>query len=327
MATRVNLVTGAAGFIGSHLVEALLARGERVRALVRYNSSGRAGWLDEIPIDTRGGLEIAAGDIRDAGFVRNAAEGCDRIFHLAALIGIPYSYAAPASYVETNVAGALNILEAARCQRPERVILTSTSEVYGSAQYTPIDEEHPLSAQSPYAATKIASDQLALSYHRSFGTPISIARPFNTYGPRQSARAIVPTIVTQALVGGPIKLGNLRPTRDLIYVADTVAGFLAIADELACVGEVVNLATGTAISIGDLAARIQSVAATQCSIVESAERVRPKGSEVEALLGAAVKAGRLTGWTPAVDLNHGLALTIDWIRERRDQFHTGVYSV
>src|SRR5437763_1313900 len=240
MAGDIVLVTGAGGFIGSHLVEAFLEQGQQVRAMVRYTSSGGTGFLDDIPPQHREGLEVFHGDIRDGRAVRQAAAGCRRIYHLAALIGIPYSYIAPDSYVAVNVQGTLHILEAARDTGVERVVVTSTSEVYGTAQYTPIDEQHPLNAQSPYAATKVGADQLALSYHRCYGLPVTIVRPFNTYGPRQSARAVIPTIITQALAADAIRLGSLDPVRDLVFVKDTAAGFIAVGDTAECVGKVTN---------------------------------------------------------------------------------------
>lgn len=327
MAAETVLVTGAGGFIGSHLVETLLERGQRVRALVRYTSNGTIGFLEQVPAPLRDRLEIFQGDIRDARAVRLAAQGCRRIYHLAALIGIPYSYVAPDSYVGVNIQGTLHVLEAARELGTERVVVTSTSEVYGTARYTPIDEEHPLQAQSPYAATKVGADQLALSYHRAYGLPIAIARPFNTYGPRQSARAVLPTIVTQALAADTIRLGSLDPVRDLVFVRDTAAGFIAIGDTPACVGEVTNLATGVAVTVGELVDRVLKIVGRQVPVVQTAERQRPEKSEVFRLLGSAERARTLTGWTAATTLDQGLQQTIDWLRANLSAYQIGEYKV
>jgi NAD dependent epimerase/dehydratase len=300
MSDGLVLVTGAAGFIGSHLVEELLHRGQRVRAFVRYTSGGRAGWLEDVPPDLRPGLEVFRGDIRDARAVRQAASGCTRIYHLAALIGIPYSYLAPDSYVEVNVQGTLNVLNAARDLGTERTVVTSTSEVYGTARYTPIDEEHPLQAQSPYAATKLGADHLAVSFHLAFGLPVTVVRPFNTYGPRQSARAVIPTIIGQALAGDAIRLGNLDPVRDLVYVADTVAGFLAVADSPACVGRVTNLATGAGVRVAELVERVLRLVGRRLPVIETEERKRPEASEVYRLIGSAQAAADLAGWAEPI---------------------------
>lgn len=321
------LVTGAGGFIGSHLVEGLLRRGDKVRAFVRYGSSGRAGWLEDVPEQQRGGLEVFFGDVRDARAVRQAAEGCRAIYHLAALIGIPYSYIAPDSYVEVNIQGTLNVLNAARDLRTEQVLVTSTSEVYGTARYTPIDEEHPLQGQSPYSATKIGADHLALSYHRSFGLPVKVVRPFNTYGPRQSARAVIPTIMSQALARDEIRLGNLSPVRDLVFVGDTVAGFLAVAEAPACIGQVVNLATGVGVTVGELVERIMKLVGRKLPVTESEERVRPEKSEVFKLLGAAAAAEKLAGWKARTPLDEGLAQTLEWIRRHPEHYRPGVYTI
>jgi NAD dependent epimerase/dehydratase len=321
------LVTGAGGFIGSHLVEELLHRGQRVRAFVRYTSAGRAGWLEGSPARQGGRLELFFGDIRDARAVRQAAEGCGRIYHLAALIGIPYSYLAPDSYVAVNVQGTLNVLNAARDLGTLRTVVTSTSEVYGTALYTPIDEDHPLQAQSPYSATKIGADTLAVSYHRAFGLPVTIVRPFNTYGPRQSTRAVIPTIITQALARDEIRLGSLTPVRDLVFVADTVAGFLAVADSPACIGQVTNLATGRGVTVGELAERILRLVGRNLPVVETEERVRPENSEVFKLIGSAVAASRLAGWEARTSLDEGLARTLDWVRRHLDLYPTEGYSV
>jgi dTDP-glucose 4,6-dehydratase len=321
------LVTGSAGFIGSHLVEELLRRGYRVRAFARYNSAGRAGWLEELSADLTANLEIFFGDIRDARAVHEAARGCSRIFHLAALIGIPYSYLAPDSYVEVNIQGTLNILNAARDLGTERTLVTSTSEVYGTALYTPIDEKHPLQAQSPYSATKIGADNLAISYHRAFSLPVTIVRPFNTYGPRQSTRAVIPTIMTQALYADEIRLGSLTPMRDLVYVGDTVAGFLALAEAGDCIGQVTNLATGVGVTVGELAERIVRLTGRRLAIKETQERKRPEESEVFKLVGSAALAEKLAGWKAVTSLNDGLAKTLDWIRHNSKHYKAGVYTV
>lgn len=327
MAREMVLVTGAGGFIGSHLVEGLLERGYRVRAMIRYKSNASPGFLSQVPDHLCDRLEIFDGDIRDVRAVRQAAAGCSRIYHLAALIGIPYSYVAPDSYVAVNMQGTLNVLEAARDPAVERVILTSTSEVYGTAQYTPIDERHPLNAQSPYAATKIGADQLALSYHRSFGMPVTIVRPFNTFGPRQSARAVIPTIITQALGSDEIRLGSLDPMRDLVFVKDTVAGFIAIADSEACIGKVTNLATGQGVTIGSLVERIQRIVGRELPVIETAERKRPGASEVFKLLGSAKQAQELAGWQPRTSLDEGLRQTVEWTRANLHAFKVGEYCV
>ncbi|HVS38657.1 MAG TPA: SDR family NAD(P)-dependent oxidoreductase [Gemmataceae bacterium] len=323
------LVTGAGGFIGSSLVEALLRRGHPVRAFVRYNSGGRRGWLDDVEPDEPERLETFFGDVTDARAVQEAMAGCDRVFHLAALIGIPYSYVAPASYVAVNVTGTLNVLEAARAHRVERVIVTSTSEVYGTARYTPIDEEHPLQAQSPYAASKVGADHLALSYHRAFGLPVVVVRPFNTYGPRQSMRAVIPTIIVQALFADAVHIGSRDPVRDMVCVEDTAAGFVALADSPACVGQVANLATGAGVTVGELIERILGLVGRRLPVVESAERKRPETSEVYKLLGSADLARQRTGWEARTSLDDGLARTVAWFRERVDarQVRPGEYHV
>jgi len=316
LAGKRVLVTGADGFIGSHLVEALVAHGAEVRAFVVYNSLGSWGWLDTLPEATKAALEVVAGDIRDPHVVSEAVRGVDAVLHLAALIAIPYSYVAPASYVETNVTGTLHVLTAARTHGTARVLVTSTSEVYGTARYVPIDERHPLSGQSPYAATKIGADRLAESFHKSFGVPVVIARPFNTYGPRQSARAVLPTIVTQLLSGADeIRLGNLAPTRDLNFVTDTCRGMIALAECDAAVGEEVQIATQTEVSVGDLATRLVALIRPEARIVTEAARLRPEASEVERLVGSNQKIRALTGWSPQVELDEGLARTLAWFRE------------
>jgi NAD dependent epimerase/dehydratase len=323
--SRSVLVTGAGGFIGSHLAEALVRAGARTRAMVHYNGAGRRGWLDGS--DLRDDMEIVAGDIREADSVRSALKGVEVVFHLAALIAIPYSYVSPSSYVSTNVGGTLNLLQEALQSGVERVVHTSTSEVYGSAQTIPISEEHPLQAQSPYSATKIGADKLAESFHRSFGLPISIVRPFNTYGPRQSARAIIPTIITQGLASEPIRIGNLTPTRDFNYVEDTVRGFLLNAASELAVGRVINLGTGMEISIRDLAMTICSLIGGDCQILQEEQRIRPAGSEVERLCADNRSAVDILGWRPQVSLREGLQRTLEWLRENSQRYRSGVYAI
>jgi NAD dependent epimerase/dehydratase len=309
------LVTGAGGFIGSHLVELLVKEGVHVRAYLHYNSRGGYQHLEEVGQDVLANVELVKGDIADPFSVGKAVAGCDAIFHLAALIGIPYSYVAPASYVSTNIIGTLNILEAARANDVSRVIHTSTSETYGSAQYVPMDEAHPLVGQSPYSASKIAADKLAESFWLSFGTPVTTVRPFNTYGPRQSARAIIPTIIGQALEYDEISLGNLEPIRDLTYVSDTAAGFLAAWRSEKAIGEVLNLGVGTGISIGDLVSEIARLINKDVSVQSVEERARPDASEVDRLISNNTKAHEITGWQPAITLAEGLQLSIDYIRK------------
>lgn len=321
------LVTGAGGFIGSHLTEELLLRGHRVRAFIRYTSSGTRGWLDDIPKEMQGRLEVVFGDIRDRRAVHEACMGCRHIYHLAALIGIPYSYIAPDSYVEVNVRGTTNILEAARELGVERTLITSTSEVYGTAVYTPIDEAHPLQAQSPYSATKIGADQVALSYWRSFGLPVVLVRPFNTYGPRQSTRAVLPTIITQALAGHVIRLGSLTTSRDLVFVGDTVAGFIALADSDDCIGRVTNLATGVAVTVGELVQRVERLLGRGLSVVASEERKRPENSEVFQLLGCAKAARERAGWAATTLLEEGLQQTVQWFHNHPDTWRSGAYGI
>lgn len=311
------LVTGADGFIGSHLTEALVRRGCDVRAFVYYNSFNSWGWLDRSPPEILEKLEIFAGDIRDPHGVKQAMKGCDVVLHLAALIAIPYSYHSPDTYVDTNVKGTLNIVQAARELGVKKVVHTSTSEVYGTAQFVPITEDHPLQGQSPYSASKIGADQIAMSFYRSFGTPVAIIRPFNTYGPRQSARAVIPTIITQLASGArTLKLGALHPTRDFNYVADTVAGFIAVAEADAAVGEVINIGSNYEISIGDTAKLIAELMGKDVEIVADEQRIRPEKSEVERLWAGTEKASRLLDFKPAyagIDgLRRGLRETIDW---------------
>ncbi len=320
------LVTGAGGFIGSHLTERLVQKGYDVRAFIRYNSQGRWGWLEESPYKDQ--IEVYMGDIRDLDSVRDAVKGVDIIFHLAALIGIPYSYKSPLAYIRTNIEGTYNVLEAALDEGCSRVVHTSTSEVYGTAQYVPIDEKHPLHAQSPYAATKIAADQLALSYYRSFDLPVVVARPFNTYGPRQSARAIIPTVITQVLKGlHEIKLGNLSPTRDFNYVQDTVSGFLAVAFTEHVEGEVINIGSGIEISIGNLVQLISKITGIEISIMQDEQRVRPRKSEVERLLCDNNKIKKLTDWKTEYSLETGLKETIDWIKNNLHKYKPETYNL
>jgi len=324
------LVTGADGFIGSHLVESLLEEGCNVRAFVYYNSFNSWGWLDTLPIEKKKLLDVFCGDIRDPNGVRKALEGIDVVFHLAALIAIPFSYHSPDSYVDTNIKGTLNVLQGARDLNTSRVLVTSTSEVYGTAKYVPIDENHPYQGQSPYSATKIGADRLAESFHRSFSLPVTIVRPFNTYGPRQSARAVIPTIITQLLCGADsIKLGSLHPTRDLVYVRDTVRGFIEIAKSDRTIGEEVNIATQREISIGDIANMLIGIIRPGAQIESDDARLRPVLSEVERLLGSNEKIQRLTGWRPKYELATGLAETIEWFRDKKNlsQYKSDIYNL
>lgn len=333
MTARI-LVTGADGFIGSHLVEALLEGGYDVRAFVLYNSFGSWGWLDNLDREIRDGLDVFAGDVRDPHGVRTAMQGCDLVFHLAALIAIPYSYHSPDTYVETNVKGTLNVVQAARELGVEKVVHTSTSEVYGTAQFVPITEEHPLQGQSPYSASKIGADQIAHSFYASFDTPVAIVRPFNTYGPRQSARAVIPTIITQIANGKRrIKLGALHPTRDFNYVADTVRGFIAAGESEASIGEVINVGSGFEISIGDLAHLIAETMGVEIEIETDDVRLRPEKSEVERLLASNEKAADLLGWKPEYGsrdgLKRGLRATADWFAEEANlrRYKAEVYNL
>jgi len=319
------LVTGAGGFIGSHLAERLATLGASTRVFLRYSSTGSRGWLESSPLVER--MECVLGDIRDADGVRQAMRGVDTVFHLAALIGIPYSYEAPSSYVATNVVGTLNVLQAARESGVRCVVHTSTSEVYGSALRTPIDEAHPLQGQSPYSATKIGADKLAESFHLSFGLPVVTVRPFNTFGPRQSARAIVPTIVSQCLGGERVRVGNLEPTRDLNFVTNTVEGFVAAASSLAAIGETVNLGSGREIRIGDLVTLIADLLGQRVTAEVDAQRIRPARSEVTRLLADNARARELLGWQPRVSLEDGLRQTIAWLKEHRALYRTEAYSV
>jgi NAD dependent epimerase/dehydratase len=326
MAKRV-LVTGAAGFIGSHLCELLVREGFEVRAFVHYNSHGRWPHFEQMSTGTRQHIEIVPGDVADAGSVSRAVAGCEWVFHLAALIGIPYSYLAPASYVQTNVVGTLNILDACRAHNVQRLLHTSTSETYGSAQYVPIDEKHPMVGQSPYSATKIGADKLAESYFLSFGTPVTIVRPFNTYGPRQSQRAIIPTIIAQALKGPALKLGNLDPVRDLTFVTDTAAGFLAAARSEKVKGETINLGVGYGASVRELVEKIGKLVGHKLEVQQESERMRRAGSEVERLISNNSKARSLMEWAPKVDLDAGLALTLEHIRKYPQDYQPRGYVV
>ncbi len=305
------LVTGADGFIGSHLTELLLAEGYQVRALSQYNSFNSNGWLEDVAQSPA--LEIVSGDVRDAAFCRRIVEGCDTVFHLAALIAIPYSYEAPGSYVDTNIGGTLNICQAARDCGVRRLIVTSTSEVYGTARYVPIDEKHPRQPQSPYSATKIGADAIAMSFYNAFSLPVVIARPFNTYGPRQSARAIIPTIITQIANGArEIKVGDLTPTRDFNFVTDTARGFLAIARAEGVEGQELNIATGTEISMADTLQTIARIMQSDVRYVTDPQRLRPANSEVFRLCGDSIRLRELTGWAPEFSLEEGLRKTIEW---------------
>jgi len=323
---RFALVTGADGFIGSHLVDLLLSRGIKVRALCQYNSFNSWGWLDNV---RHPGLEIVCGDVRDAAFCRHISRDVDTVFHLAALIAIPYSYVAPESYVDTNVTGTLNMCQAARDMGVERLIVTSTSEVYGTAQYVPIDEKHPRQPQSPYSATKIGADAIAKSFFNAFGLPVVIARPFNTYGPRQSARAIIPTIISQIAAGNSeIKVGDLTPTRDFNYVADTCRGFLALAEADGIEGEEINIATGTEISMADTLATIAEVMERKVEFVVDPARLRPSASEVFRLCGDNSKITALTAWRPEVSIREGISRTVKWFTDPANlaRYKTDIYN-
>lgn len=322
------LVTGADGFIGSHLVESLLEKGYEVKAFTMYNSFNTWGWLDALPKDKLDQIEMFSGDVRDPNGVREALKGMDGIFHLAALIAIPFSYHSPDSYVDTNIKGTLNVLQAARELGTERIMITSTSEVYGTAQYVPIDEKHPFQGQSPYSATKIGADRLAESFYRSFNLPVSIVRPFNTYGPRQSARAVIPTIITQLLSGKEeIKLGSLTPTRDFNYVKDTAAGFIAIAESDQTIGEEINIATQQEISIGELAGEIINQINPKARIICDEQRLRPEKSEVNRLLGSNEKIKRLTKWAPRYTFEQGIKETIEWIEKNIGSYKADLYNL
>lgn len=320
------LITGAGGFIGSHLTEGCVELGYNVKAFVRYNSRNSWGWLDRS--DHKDGFEVIAGDIRDYDSVYNAIAGCDAVFHLAALIGIPYSYVSPLAYVRTNVEGTYNVLQAAREIGTQQVLITSTSETYGTAQYVPIDEKHPMVGQSPYSATKIGADQLALSFHRSFDLPVKIIRPFNAYGPRQSSRAVIPTVIAQILAGAKkVNLGSLTPTRDLTFVEDTVNGFVEISKSGELFGEITNIGMNVEISIRDLIDLICSIMSVEIEVVSDERRIRPEGSEVERLLCNNEKIIRTTDWKPVYNLESGLQKTIDWLGSNMEFYKPDLYNV
>ena len=325
---NIVIVTGADGFICSHLTEELVKKGYKVKAFSFYNSFNTWGWLDTLPKDIMDHVEVFCGDIRDPNGIRTAMRGVDQVFHLAALIAIPFSYHSPDSYVDTNIKGTLNVLQAARELETQKILVTSTSEVYGTAQYVPIDEKHPYQGQSPYSATKIGADRLAESFYRSFALPVSIVRPFNTYGPRQSARAVIPTIISQLLAGKEeIKLGSLTPTRDFNYVKDTAAGFIAIAESDQTMGEEINIATQQEISIGELAREIIAQINPNAKIICDDQRIRPEKSEVNRLLGANAKIKKLTTWQQQYTFTQGIAETIAWIRENLDKYKTEIYNI
>lgn len=322
------LVTGADGFIGSHLVEELIKEGYDVRAFAFYNSFNTWGWLDTLPPEILEKIDVFTGDVRDPNAVRTAMKDMDAVLHLAALIAIPFSYYAPDAYVDTNIKGTLNVLQAARDLETQRVLVTSTSEVYGTAQYVPIDEKHPYQGQSPYSATKIGADRLVESFYRSFNLPVTIVRPFNTFGPRQSARAVIPTIITQLLAGKTeIKLGSLEPTRDFNYVKDTAHGFIEILKSNRTIGEEINIATQREISIGELAAELIRQINPDAKIICDNQRLRPKNSEVERLLGANKKIRELTNWTPRYTFEEGLAETIAWLKKNLEKYKIDIYNV
>lgn len=327
MAEKI-LVTGADGFIGSHLTEELVKQGFDVKAFSLYNSFNTWGWLDTLPQDIMENVEVFTGDVRDPNGVREAMKGTDAVFHLAALIAIPFSYHSPDAYVDTNIKGTLNVLQAAKQLDLDKVLITSTSEVYGTAQYVPIDESHPYQGQSPYSATKIGADRLAESFYRSFGLPAAIVRPFNTYGPRQSARAVIPTIITQLLAGKEeIRLGSLTPTRDFNFVKDTAQGFIEIYRSDKTVGEEINIATQNEISIGELAEELIKQINPQAKIVCDEERLRPEKSEVNRLLGSNEKIKMLTDWEPRFTFEEGLAQTIDFFRDNLEKYKVDIYNI
>lgn len=327
IAGRPVLVTGAGGFIGGHLVDRLARDGARVRALVRYNSRNERGTLDWLPPDTLRQVEVVLGDLRDVESVGSAVAGVEVVFHLGAQIAIPYSYVNPRDFIQTNVVGTLNVAQAARSAGVERVVHTSTSEVYGTARQIPITEDHPLEPQSPYAASKVAADKLMDSFHRSFGLPVTVVRPFNTYGPHQSARAVIPTIVSQALEGDVLRLGSLEPRRDLTYVTDTVDGFVRAAAAAVAVGRTVQLGTEHDVSVGDLVQAVAELLGKELTVEQDAGRVRPPDSEVMRLISSPRLAKELMGWTPQVALRDGLARTIEWIERSRERFRTEHYVI
>ncbi len=319
------LVTGAGGFIASHLTERLVELGAEVRALVHYNALGTWGWLDQSPV--RHEIQVVAGDVTDRDSVRQAIQDREVVFHLAALIAIPYSYQAPASYVRTNIEGTLNVMQAARDAEIECVVHTSTSEVYGTARYAPIDEAHPLQGQSPYAASKIGADKMAEAFHLSFGVPVVTVRPFNTFGPRQSERAVIPAVIAQLIAGKVVRLGNTSPTRDMNYVANTVEGFVLAASTPTAIGQTINLGSGHEISIGDLVQLIARLMDKPMRIENEEVRMRPAGSEVERLLADNQLARKLLGWEPLVNLEDGLQHTIEWIQQHPERYRPNVYVV
>ncbi|MCL0040770.1 SDR family NAD(P)-dependent oxidoreductase [Thermodesulfovibrionales bacterium] len=321
------LVTGAGGFIGSHLAEELVKLGANVKALMHYNSRNDWGLIELLPEEIRQELEVITGDVQDPFMTRKAVQGCDVVFHLAALIAIPYSYVAPESYVNTNIKGTLNVLQACLDEGVAKVVHTSTSETYGTAKYTPIDENHPLQGQSPYSASKIGADKIAESFYLSFNLPVATIRPFNTYGPRQSARAIIPTIITQALTNSELKLGLLTPVRDLTYVKDTVAGFLKVAESNRAVGEVINIGTGVGITIGELAEKVIGLVGKDVRIVRDEQRIRPEKSEVMELICDRRKAKELIGWEPRYTSEEGLSETIRWIQDNLNLYKAEIYNV
>ena len=321
------LVTGAGGFIGSHLVEKLVTLGSNVKAFVRYNSRNDYGLIEELPMHIQNEIEVVTGNLRDSDSVKYAVKGVDVVFHLGAVISIPYSYISPDNTVATNVIGTLNVLNAVKEYKVEKMVHTSSSEVYGTAQYVPIDEKHPLQAQSPYAASKIGADKLVESYYLSYNLPVTTVRPFNTYGPRQSSRAVIPTIITQALTKNKILLGATHPTRDFSYVEDTVSAFIAAAESPKSVGEVINFGSGEEITIGDLANKIISLVGKDVEVICEEKRIRPKKSEVERLLADATKAKELLGWAPKVSLTEGLQNTINWISEHLDKYKVDIYNI
>ncbi|MBC3888235.1 SDR family NAD(P)-dependent oxidoreductase [Acetobacterium paludosum] len=322
------LITGADGFIGSHLSEELVKSGHKVRAFSFYNSFNTWGWLDMLPSKIMNEVEVFTGDIRDPNGVREAMKDIDEVYHLAALIAIPFSYHSPDTYVDTNIKGTLNVLQAGKDLETSRILITSTSEVYGTAQYVPIDEKHPYQGQSPYSATKIGADRLAESFYRSFNMPITIVRPFNTYGPRQSARAVIPTIITQLLAGKKeINLGSLTPTRDFNYVKDTVNGFIEIAKSEKTIGEEINIATQQEISIGELAEELIRQINPDAKIICDEQRIRPEKSEVNRLLGSNQKIKRLTKWKPQYTFEQGLTETIEFFKQNLDKFKTNIYNI
>ena len=320
------LITGAGGFIGSHLTEKCVDLGWEVRAFVHYNSVGSWGWLENSPVKDK--IEVLTGDVRDFDSVHNAMNGVDTVFHLAALIGIPYSYISPQAYIKTNIDGTYNVLQSARLLGIQNVLVTSTSETYGSAQYIPIDEKHPAVGQSPYAATKISADQIALSFHKSFDLPVKVVRPFNTYGPRQSARAVIPTIIERIVSGQTkIELGNLEATRDLTFVKDTVSGFIDIANSEKFIGEATNIGSGAEISVKQLASLIGEICGVDIQIIIDKKRLRPPNSEVERLFCDASKLRSLSNWSPEYDLREGLKETIEWLRNNLEKYKASKYSI